>query len=175
MGSAAIARIDAKLADLGNVTLAGNMHTIGFGSIDKTINDRFAIRVGDRTVRMQLALHEAEMQRGLMERRDLARDEGMLFVYPRSGPMSFWMHNTPLALDIAFFDPEGELKEIYPLQPFDENTVRSRSSRLQFALETNQGWFHDNGVKPGAKLDLAGVRQALEARGVKPWTFGLTP
>ncbi|OHE77615.1 MAG: hypothetical protein A3G75_10540 [Verrucomicrobia bacterium RIFCSPLOWO2_12_FULL_64_8] len=141
----------------------------------KTINERFAIHVGDRSLRLHLAIHEAEMQRGLMGRRDLAPDEGMLFVYPRPAPMSFWMRNTPLALDIAFFDPEGELKEVYALQPFDENPVRSRGLHLQFAIETNQGWFHENGVKPGAKLELAAVRRALEARGAKPSTFGLTP
>jgi hypothetical protein len=87
--------------------------------------------------------------------------------------MSFWMHNTPLPLDIGFFSSEGELKEIYPMLPFDEATIRSRDERLQFALEMNQGWFHDNGVRPGARLDLAALREALKARGATPGDFGL--
>jgi hypothetical protein len=91
----------------------------------------------------------------------------MLFVYRAPTQMSFWMRNTPLPLDIGFFSPDGELKEIYNMHPYDETTVRSRSEALTFALEMNKGWFHEHGVKPGARLDLAGVREALKARGVE--------
>lgn len=139
----------------------------------KTVADWFAIKVGDRTVQMQLAVYEAEMQYGLMQRRDLGRDQGMLFVYPAPTPMSFWMRDTPLPLDIGFFSPDGTLKEIYPMYPFDETTIRSRSADLQFALEMNQGWYRDNGITPGARLDLAAVREALKARGAAPADFGL--
>lgn len=139
----------------------------------KTAADWFAIRVGDRMVQMQLAVHESEMERGLMGRRELARDRGMLFVYRQPSPMSFWMRNTPLPLDIGFFNAAGELQEIYGLLPFDETPVRSRSAQVQFALEMNRGWFHDNGVRPGARLDLAAVREALSARALPPAVFGL--
>jgi uncharacterized membrane protein (UPF0127 family) len=83
------------------------------------------------------------------------------------------MRNTPLPLDIGFFSRGGELKEIYTLLPFDENPIRSRSDALEFALEMNQGWFHDHGIKPGAALDLAALREALKARGLTPEDFGL--
>ena len=139
----------------------------------KTVADWFAIKVGDRTVRMQLAVQPLEMERGLMDRRDLAPDQGMLFVYRSSQPMSFWMRNTPTPLDIGFFTAEGELAEIYPLLPFDERTVTSRSRTLRFALEMNQGWFRDNGVKPGAKLDRKALAAALKARDFEPRRFGL--
>ena len=139
----------------------------------KLVSDWFAIKVGDRTVQMQLAIYSAELEHGLMERRDLGRDQGMLFVYGTPVRMSFWMHNCPLPLDIGFFSPEGELKEIYSMLPFDEAPIRSRDVRLQFALEMNQGWFHDNGVRPGARLDLAALREALKARGATPGDFGL--
>ena len=94
----------------------------------KLVSDWFAIKVGDRTVQMQLAINSAEMEYGLMGRRELGRDQGMLFVYGSPVRMSFWMHNTPLPLDIGFFSHEGELKEIYPMLPFDEATIRSRES-----------------------------------------------
>lgn len=135
--------------------------------------DHFEIKVGDRTVHMQLAVLEAEMQRGLMERTDLGADEGMLFVYLRPQRMSFWMHNTPTPLDIGFFDAAGELREIYPLHPFDEKPMASRGTQLQFALEVNQGWFQANGVRPGARLDLKAVAAALKARDFEPRRFGL--
>ena len=145
----------------------------GAAAPPKLVSDWFAIKVGGRTVQMQLAIHSAEMAHGLMERRDLGRDQGMLFVYDSPIRMSFWMRNTPLPLDIGFFSPEGELKEVYPMLPFDDTPIHSRDMRLQFALEMNQGWFHDNGVRPGARLDLVALRAALKARGATPGAFGL--
>jgi uncharacterized membrane protein (UPF0127 family) len=142
-------------------------------STPKTVGDWFAIAVGGRTVQMQLAVFPAEMERGLMGRRDLAPDQGMIFVYAEPVQMSFWMRNTPLPLDIGFFSSEGELKEVYTMLPYDETAIRSRDLRMQFALEMNQGWFHRNGIRPGATIDLAALRAALLARGAAPKEFGL--
>lgn len=139
----------------------------------KTVSDWFPIKVGGQVVQMQIALNPAEMSRGLMERRDLGPDQGMLFVYPEPQPMSFWMRDTPLPLDIGFFDRDGVLRETYAMQPFDEAPIRSRDQRLQFALEMNQRWYHEHGVRPGAQLDLAALREALKARSAAPEDFGL--
>jgi uncharacterized protein len=141
----------------------------------KSVHDHFPIRVGERTLRLQLAVTGMEMQRGLMERPALDPDEGMLFVYRRPQVMSFYMRNTPLPLDIGFFDSEGKLREHYPLHPFDENPVRSRDERLQFALEVRQGWFRENQVRPGTALDLKAVRAALKARGFDPDALSVRP
>lgn len=122
---------------------------------------------------MQLAVLPHEMERGLMGRRDLGPDEGMLFVYRVPQQMNYWMRDTPTPLAIGFFTAEGELAEIYPLLPFDERTVSSRSGRLQFALEMNQNWYRDHGVKAGAKLDLKALAEALKARDFEPRKFGL--
>ncbi len=137
------------------------------------VNAFFPIKVGDAVVRMQVAVSQTEQQRGLMQRRDLGADDGMLFPYRKPQAMSFWMHNTPTPLDIGFFDAEGVLVEIYPLQPFDETSVKSRSKQLKFALEMNQGWFAAHGVRPGAKLDLTAVAEALKARGAEARDYGL--
>ena len=139
----------------------------------KTVAEVFPIKIGDKIVRMQLAVLDAEQQQGLMDRRELGRDDGMLFPYPRPQRMTFWMHNTPVALDIGFFDGGGVLREIYAMQPFDEMTITSRSEELRYALEMNQGWYRDNGVKPGAALDLKACAAALKARGFEPKRFGL--
>ncbi|MFM1852015.1 MAG: hypothetical protein RIS54_1699 [Verrucomicrobiota bacterium] len=139
----------------------------------KTVADWFTIKVGDQSVRVQFAVTPGEMQHGLMERRELGPDDGMLFVYLRPQRLSFWMRNTPLPLDIGFFKANGELAEIYPLLPFDEHPVQSRSLELQFALEMNQGWFKAHGLRPGDKLDLAAVKAALKARDFPTRQFGL--
>lgn len=139
----------------------------------KTVAHFFEIRVGEKPVRLQIAVQEAEMMRGLMERTDLGPNEGMLFVYDRPQQMSFWMRNTPTPLDIGFFNRSGMLEEIYPLHPFDESTVRSRSTLLLFALEMNQGWFRENGMKPGTQIDMKTLAAALKARGFEPRRFGM--
>jgi uncharacterized membrane protein (UPF0127 family) len=139
----------------------------------KTVVDFFPIKVGDRVVRMQLAVRDGEMQRGLMERRDLGREDGMIFIYERPRQLSFWMRNTPTPLDIGFFDAAGELKEVYPMYPFDETSVPSRSGEIQYALEMNQGWYRESQVKPGAKLDLKALAAALKERGFDPQRYGL--
>jgi len=139
----------------------------------RTVDDRFAIPVGGRTVQMQVAALPAELQKGLMFRQTMGESEGMLFVFTTPQPQGFWMRNTILPLDIGYFDPAGELKEIYPMYPHDERPVNSRSRSIQFCLEMNQGWFARNGVKPGARLDLKAVAEALKARGLKPEAAGL--
>ena len=139
----------------------------GPAAADKSVDDRFAIRVGDRTVQLQIAALPAEQQKGLMYRRTMGPEEGMLFVFASPQPQSFWMRNTVLPLDIGYFDAAGELKEIYPMYPLDERPVPSHSRGIQYCLEMNQGWFQQSGVKPGASLDLPAVAAALRARGLK--------
>jgi uncharacterized membrane protein (UPF0127 family) len=135
----------------------------------------FPIAVGDKVLRLQLAVTAREMERGLMGRRTLAADEGMVFLFPKPQRLSFWMRNTPLPLDIGYFDAAGRLREHYPLHPFDETSVASRADDLQFAVEVNQGWFRANQVKRGALLDLKALADALRQRGFDPAVYGLKP
>jgi uncharacterized membrane protein (UPF0127 family) len=142
-------------------------------AVPKTVADRFAIKIGDRTVQMQIAALPSEQEKGLMFRTTMGEDEGMLFVFAAPQQQGFWMRNTILPLDIGYIDPTGELREIYPMYPHDERPVTSRSRNIQFCLEMNQGWFARSGVKPGARLDLKAVAEALKARGLKPEQAGL--
>ena len=139
----------------------------------KTVADYFPIRVGARETRLQLAVQQTEQNRGLMDRRSLGSDEGMIFVYAQPKQMSFWMHNTLIPLDIGFFDAKGVLREVRQMFPHDERSVPSHSAEIQFAVEMNQNWFRDRGVKPGDKLDLAALKAALEARGFSARKFGI--
>lgn len=139
----------------------------------KTVDDWFEIRIGGQKVRMQVAVLPEETQKGLMHRRNLGTDDGMLFVFAQPQQMGFWMRNTVIPLDIGYIAPTGELKEIYPMYPRDERSVLSHSHDIQFCLEMNQGWFKRAGVRPGDKLDLAAVAAALRARGLKPEAAGL--
>ena len=76
----------------------------------------------------QLELAETPERRakGLMYRKSLPADGGMLFVWPNTALRLFWMKNTPLSLDILFFDEAGKLVYLHPeAAPFSQNTISS--------------------------------------------------
>jgi len=138
----------------------------------KSVQDHFVVTVGGQAVQMQLALLPHEMQQGLMFRKSLGPEEGMIFLYDRPQQMSFWMRNTEIPLDIGYFDADGKLKEVYNLLPHDERPIQSLGLR-QFALEMNQGWYRTHGLKAGDAIDLAALADAIRARGMNPADFRL--
>jgi uncharacterized protein len=139
----------------------------------KPISEYFPIKVGNQTVRMQVAITEHEKNLGLMNRRDLGADQGMIFIFNDAARRGFWMKNTPTPLDIGYFSSDGVLREIYQMYPFDETSAVSKSHEIQFALEMNQGWYKQHDIKPGAKLDLKALIAAVKARGAEPHQLGL--
>lgn len=137
------------------------------------LSTRFPLQINEVDLSAQIAIAPVEQERGLMFRESMPANEGMLFPYTQPRRMSFWMRNTPLPLDIAFFDRDGVLREVYPLRPYDETRLSSRSDQLQYALEMNRGWFRENGILPGAQLDLALLAEGLRARGEEPVEYGI--
>lgn len=125
------------------------------------------IRIDAAVICAEMALTDEAVRRGLMGRRSLGADKGMLFVYAAPRRLRFWMKDTLLRLDLGYFDAAGVLREIHPLEPLDETPVPSSGDRLRFALETPRGWFARHGIAPGARLDLESVDAALRACGVK--------
>jgi hypothetical protein len=137
-------------------------------------NTLFPFTLGHTRIQVELAVSTEEMRRGLMFRSSLDDDTGMLFVYAAPRRLSFWMRNTQIPLDIAYFDRAGIIQEIHRMYPNSESSVPSASEQVQFALEMNQGWFTKNGVASGQQLDLSALTAALSARGFEPENFGLS-
>jgi len=108
--------------------------------------------LGATELTVEIADENHERQAGMMHRTTMPENEGMLFVFPYPHRSGFWMKNTIVPLSIAYIDPAGRVIEIHDMQPGDEKAVESRSARVQYALEVNQGWFARNGIKPGAVL-----------------------
>ena len=138
----------------------------------KTVWDHFTIGVGGHPASLQVAILEAEQAHGLMQRPDLGKDEGMIFVYPVPQRQSYWMRNCPEALDIAYAGPDGVIREIYHMIPFDERGTTSLSDRIQYVVEMPVGWFEANGVRTGARIDMGAASEAVKARGFDPLKFG---
>ena len=123
----------------------------------------FPVSIGGIELQLQLALKPAEQQKGLMYRESLDNDHGMLFLFDRPDKRGFWMRNTRIPLDIAYFDSSGQLLEIHKLFPYDETTVNSRSREVLIAVETNRGWFTANGIQVGDRIDMSSLAFALES------------
>ena len=101
-------------------------------------------------VRVEIADGPFEQQRGLMYRTSLGEDRGMLFVFQREQPLSFWMKNTRIPLSIAYIDSKGRITDILDMKPLDDKPPHYVSSEpVQYALEVNQGFFDEHGVKVG--------------------------
>jgi uncharacterized protein len=109
---------------------------------------------GTRTeVQVEIADERAEQQRGLMERTELAENAGMLFVFDRDAPRSFWMRNTLIPLSIAYIASDGRIVDIQDMQPLDE-TSHPSAEPAQYALEVNQGFFAERGIKVGNVVEI---------------------
>ncbi len=127
--------------------------------------DAVDLRDSDSTLRfrVEVADTEALRARGLMFREELPQFSGMLFVYPDAGPVAFWMENTPIPLDMLFFDASGRLTHVHEnAVPFDRTAIPGGDDVL-FVLEINGGLSRELGIELGAELRHPAVDPALAA------------
>jgi uncharacterized membrane protein (UPF0127 family) len=123
---------------------------------------------------IELALTEAERQHGLMFRPNMSPDDGMLFAYPEEGNHSFWMMNTLIPLDIAFFADDGTLLNVnetpmYPDPRHPGNNYATSNSKgpARYVLEMNLGWFRKKGLVDGSGHVAPGTKGEIPAWAVK--------
>jgi uncharacterized membrane protein (UPF0127 family) len=115
------------------------------------------LQVGKARIVAQIQRTWRQFRSGMMYREPLADEEGMLFLYSHPQRVSFYMANTPSPLSCAYLDPEGVIREIHDLHPFDLNSIRSKSHAIQYVLEMRQGWFQDHGVVVGQSVLASGA------------------
>jgi uncharacterized membrane protein (UPF0127 family) len=108
-------------------------------------------------VRVEVAATSREREQGLMHRKHLDPDAGMLFVYPFDSQQSFWMKNTYIPLDIIFI---GSNRRIVGIA---ENTKPLSLERIQvdapsrFILEVNAGFSKKHGIREGSRVRFSGI------------------
>ena len=107
------------------------------------------LTVGDYKVTAEVVVTPEQRALGLMHRFSLKPDHGMLFVFERAEPLSFWMKNTFIPLSIAFIAADGRIVNIEDMKPQTEDTHWSKGPAL-YALEMRKGWFAEKGIGPGA-------------------------
>ncbi len=109
------------------------------------------VAMGDVKLDVEFAQSPEQRARGLMFRKQMCGDCGMLFEFEFDHRVSMWMKNTYSPLDVAFIDRNGVITDIKALQPQDLTPVGS-SKPVILALEMNQGWFAKNGIAVGDQL-----------------------
>jgi uncharacterized protein len=112
-----------------------------------------AIRLstGMHVVQVMVAQTPQQLSTGLMFRKTMGTNDGMLFVFDEPSQQCFWMKNTLLPLSIAFIDDSGTVANIDDMKP---QTLDSHCSTkpVRFVLEMNVGWFDKRGIKAGSKF-----------------------
>jgi uncharacterized protein len=107
---------------------------------------------GHARFRVEIAATRAEQARGLMFRKGLAADHGMLFVYRRPQPAAYWMKNTLIPLDIIFIQPDGRVLSIARnARPLDQTPLPSGGLILG-VLEIAGGRAAQLGILPGDRV-----------------------
>jgi uncharacterized membrane protein (UPF0127 family) len=110
--------------------------------------------VGMHVIQAEVAQTPQEHSIGLMFRKSMGTNEGMLFEFEEPSQQCFWMKNTLLPLSVAFIADDGNVVNIEDMKP---QTLDSHCSYqpVRFVLEMNDGWFAKRGIKPGTKFQGA--------------------
>ena len=135
------------------------------------------VKIKGKTFTLDLAADNPTRMLGLGGREVIPEDGGMLFVFPESRGLRFVMRDCPVAIDVAFLDPEGVVTAVHHMPPEEpqgpeetdmlyENRLAKYSSRFaaQFAIELKGGKMEELGIKAGDKIDLDLARLKRLAR-----------
>jgi uncharacterized protein len=112
---------------------------------------RIKLGAGIHQIDSQVAQSPEQRQIGLMWRKSMPTNEGMLFIFDQPSQQCFWMKNTFLPLTAAFVADDGTIVNMADMKP---QTTEPHCSKqpVRYVLEMNQGWFAKKGLKAGAKL-----------------------
>ncbi len=137
------------------LTLAGVVASSAQIELQSFERDVLSIETADgrrHRLEVELAVTGAQRAQGLMYRRSLAEDAGMLFLYNGTGMLSMWMKNTLIPLDMMFIAPDGRIVDIAERTvPYSLETVASRFA-ASAVLEVNGGTVARFGIQPGDRV-----------------------
>ncbi len=103
--------------------------------------EKITIYVDEHPLLVEVVNTPADRARGLMYRKSMGENEGMLFVFSEPDYLSFWMKNTLIPLSIAYFNRDKRITDIHDMKPNQTKELYHSSEKVLYALEVNQGWF----------------------------------
>lgn len=114
---------------------------------------------------LELAETPATLAQGLMYRRELPKNQGMLFKFPRVLEASFWGKDTYIPLDIAFLNNDNEITSIKPITPMSTRAVHSDGDCVM-AIEVNAGFFDKHSIKAGHRIEFIKDQSGKEVEAI---------
>jgi uncharacterized protein len=116
------------------------------------------LNAGMHLIRAEVVSEPGTRAEGLMYRKSMAQNAGMLFIFDEAAVHCMWMKNTLIPLSVAFIDDRGAIVNIADMEPQTEAS-HCAAQPVRYALEMNRGWFAARGVKPGSRLGgIPGVK-----------------
>jgi uncharacterized membrane protein (UPF0127 family) len=112
------------------------------------------LEINGKILRVEIADTEKKRIKGLMNRKKLEENEGMLFIFEKPAILNFWMKDTSIPLSIAFINENLEIIQIEDMLPYDVINIHTSISPAKYALEVNKGWFEKNNIKIGDKIKI---------------------
>ena len=109
------------------------------------------LNAGIHVIRAEVVSDPASRAQGLMHRKHLARNAGMLFIFDQPAIHCMWMRNTLIPLSVAYLDDRGAVVNIEDMEP-QSDAAHCAAQPVKYALEVNRGWFAARGIQPGARL-----------------------
>jgi uncharacterized protein len=110
------------------------------------------LTINGHKLTVEVAKTTEQVTTGLMYRFSLKPDHGMLFVFERSEPRSFWMKNTFIPLSIAFVAADGRILNIDDMAPRDESSRHRSNGSAMYAIEMRKGWFAERSIQAGDRV-----------------------
>jgi len=127
------------------------MHGVSHADAPQLDLKRVELTAGMHRIVAQVAANGDERAVGLMHRREMPTNEGMLFVFEQPAVQCFWMRNTLLPLTAAFVLDDGSIVNLVDMKPMNDDSHCSKKP-VRFVLEMNQGWFAKRNIQAGFKL-----------------------
>jgi uncharacterized membrane protein (UPF0127 family) len=116
------------------------------------------LNAGMHLIRAEVVSEPGTRAQGLMYRKSMRQNAGMLFIFDEAEVHCMWMKNTLIPLSVAFIDDRGAIVNIADMEPQTEAS-HCAAQPVRYALEMNRGWFAARGVKPGSRLGgIPGVK-----------------
>lgn len=111
--------------------------------------NQIVLTIKDKKIEAEIARTEQERALGLMYRKSLDWNKGMIFIFDEETDKPFWMKNTYIPLSIAFINKNNIIIDILEMIPNQEAILYAPTQKYQKALEMNRGWFLENGISVG--------------------------
>ena len=126
------------------ITFLASNNVFAFKTLD--------IQINGITLQVEVATTHEERLLGLMHKKKLPENKGMLFIYPFERIIKLWMKNTSLPLSVAFLNKNKEIINIEKMEPNQTTVIYKSKDLALYAVEVNQGWFEINKISVGDRF-----------------------